>query len=181
MRIRLDSRPVSIFRNNNGTTLVEIVAAVIITGTVMLGMGVAYVFGLGTWQKTVARVHLQQTGTYAVQELSQALQGAKTVALSDNQLSIAYPPEFGLPATVFRLSDSKLFRDADGLTRQIAPQPEKDNRYTVQSCQWQLSPMDSVKTVNVQLVLQYAANGYSEAMNFETTVFTGRTPNEQVK
>jgi hypothetical protein len=73
--------------DNRGVTLVEVAAVTFIIGAVMLGLAYVYLFGLVQWRQTVSKIHLQQAGTQAVEEIAKTLQAATLIQKGEKQIT----------------------------------------------------------------------------------------------
>jgi hypothetical protein len=100
---------------NDGATLVEVVTALVIGATALVGLGIVYVFGLQSYESGLRRLRLQQNGSHVMAELARDIRNADSVLVDAERLVVhipGRPDSAGIGYTItFRRDDMRLLKN----------------------------------------------------------------------
>lgn len=152
---------------NSGTTLIELVAAMLILSIVVAGLGSVYVLAADQWEKAALRIRLQQAGTYCMEELTRSLQSATLVEDNGASVTARYlVPDLYIDSSVtFRLVGRGL--EKNGVTVFPLPGIEKRFQASVGVKLFEVkAPLDPDSLYSVRLVMVSFSGETSEEMEF---------------
>lgn len=139
--------------SERGTTLVEVVASMLVASCAIVGLSAIYLFGLDAQEKASARLRLHETANAAVEEIEEALENARSISTDDDRLTVTYgswPGDSLVRIETFRLSRGRLFRN-DKLIVPLYANPMFEE-ITIK--EWRLpDPRDTI--FNVDMVLSW--------------------------
>jgi len=143
-------------------TFIELIIALAIGGTILVGLGLVYAFGINTWQSTEKKIRLQQNASFAIAEISGALQGAETVEMRNQEIVVRYPEG---PDVVFRRSGKRLFKDGKMII------PFMAGNHQVELIDLEINFKQTEQVFKLRLNLGIEHRGYQEVMDFETSIY----------
>lgn len=162
----MDYRPKCISAER-GTTLIELVAAMLVLSAVVVGLGSVYALAVDQWEKASLRIRLQQAGTFCMEEVVRSLQSATEIEYSGLSVTARYlVPDLYIDSSVtFKRAGRTLVKN--GVTVFPMPGIEKNFQKSVGVKVFELKvPTDPDSLYRVRLVVASISDDKSEEMEF---------------
>jgi hypothetical protein len=104
----------SMTSDTKGMTLVEVMLSVFLGGMVLMGLSVAFAYGIGLWGRTERKLAMHADGNFALESIMATASMAESHELGNQRLVLTVPaspldPESQTEQKIFRLTDQMLW------------------------------------------------------------------------
>ena len=157
-----------------GVTLLELIVALSLGGTILLGMGFVYGIDYGMWMRGQAKMALNADASRALEAIGRAAGNAAEFSMPAERelhLRFAAPPlgESGPREIVFRVRDQALWRDGEPIVPSTGDTSVGVAELTADTLEVRGTGL-RVLTVGLALYLRKGSDTPSDTLRFRTTV-----------
>lgn len=139
-----------------------------LAGIALLGLCQVYVVGYDSWEKTSVKIRLQQNGTLALAQMTQALQAAQSIVIRDQGFSVLGPAADSV--VEFNRSGYELWQNQ----KRIIPFEGWDKQLRVENLEVRKDPVTGI--IHLRLELASDIHQIQERLNFQTSVYLRNEP-----
>lgn len=169
--------------SNRGATLIEVLLAVILASTVTLGLTIAFLFGIDSWERTALKSALSESGSSTLFIMERDIQRADSIEILEGGKALFLqirPFDNTVPqhAIIYKVEDMQLLRDSTGIVTTIIPQHKADSTTLdlipgkkLFSLNRTLPINEFDRVIDIQFRLKLKNKKIEEATEFQTTVF----------
>ena len=154
-------------KKSQGATLAETMVAITIAGVVLLGLSTAYLIGWEAWDKAAIQLKMHRNASFAIYEITRALQRADTVAVEENRIWAGMPLRDSLDQVEFVIQNGRIWlKENGGNSQLILPETENDS---IEVRKWEAKLDTGMVSLEFEVVSRHKR--LPQIMQFQTSAF----------